>query len=119
MLLAVQRHLGPHAPDPPPLSLPQVILGLIRPDPPPLSVPQVILGFIRPTPTASIRTYWNLAHHNLGRVTVLSAWTTVYLGIYIAHGSPTYELEYNQWLVPVAVVMGCMVLADIVLSILK
>lgn len=43
----------------------------------------------------------------------------VYLGIYIAHGSPTYNLQYNQWLIPVAVVMGCMVLADISLTIVK
>ena len=40
------------------------------------------------------------------------------LGIYIGHGSTAYLLEYSQWLIPVAVVMGSWVILDVVLSLL-
>jgi hypothetical protein len=55
-------------------------------------------------------------HHNLGRVTMLSAWVTIYLGVYMAHGSPAYKSSYAAWLVPIAVVMGTMVVVDVLLS---
>ena len=78
---------------------------------------QVILGFIRPAPTATRRPFWNLAHHNLGRVTLLAAWTVLYLGVYIAHGG--YNFSYAAWLAPITVVMGGMVLLDVTLSLLR
>ena len=78
---------------------------------------QVILGFIRPAPTATRRPFWNLAHHNLGRVTLLAAWTVLYLGVYIAHGG--YNFSYAAWLAPITVVMGGMVLMDVTLSLLR
>ena len=77
---------------------------------------QVILGFVRPNPKADQRPMWNLVHHNLGRVTLCAAWTTIYLGIYLAHTSPSYLFSYSQWLAPVVVVMGFMVILDITLS---
>jgi hypothetical protein len=80
---------------------------------------QVILGFVRPTPNAELRPKWNLVHHNLGRVTLCAAWTTIYLGIYLAHTSPSYLFTYSQWLAPVVVVMGFMVFLDIALSLIR
>jgi hypothetical protein len=57
---------------------------------------QLILGVIRPAPDAKHRPKWNMAHHFLGRITLLSAWACIYLGIYIGHGSLTYKLDYVQ-----------------------
>lgn len=53
---------------------------------------QLIVGFVRPSPTGRIRPFWNVLHHNLGRVTVLSAWATLYMGIYMAHTSEAYQV---------------------------
>ena len=52
---------------------------------------QVIIGFVRPSPTSNIRPFWNAVHHNLGRLTIVSAWATLYMGIYMAHESLTYQ----------------------------
>ena len=48
---------------------------------------------MRPSPTGSIRPFWNFLHHNLGRITVLSAWATLYMGIYMAHTSVSYQVS--------------------------
>lgn len=80
---------------------------------------QVVLGFVRPSPTGNLRPAWNAVHHNLGRLTILSAWVTIYLGIVIGHAAPTYNLDYVAWLCPTAIVMGLMVIADIVLTTLR
>jgi len=80
---------------------------------------QVIAAFIRPAPDAPQRKYWNMMHHYLGRLTIVVAWTAVYLGIYIFHEAPNYQASYTQWLVPVAVVMGTLVIVDIVLTLLR
>ncbi|GAX80927.1 hypothetical protein CEUSTIGMA_g8362.t1 [Chlamydomonas eustigma] len=80
---------------------------------------QVILGFIRPNPTSHIRPKWNLLHQWLGRVTILAAWTTVYLGVYMAHESPVFQLSYVTWLVPITTVMGLLVLLEGCLTVLR
>ena len=78
---------------------------------------QVIVGFVRPKPGSRPRPLWNILHHWLGRLTIFSAWVTVYMGIYMAHTSLTYQASYITWMVPIASVMGCVVLADAILSI--
>ena len=78
-----------------------------------------MLGFVRPSPTGNLRPAWNVVHHNLGRLTILSAWVTIYLGIVIGHATPIYDLDYAAWLCPTAIVMGLMVIADIVLTTLR
>ena len=75
-----------------------------------------MVGFIRPKPGAAIRKGWNHLHHWLGRLTIISAWATIYLGIYMAHGSTAYNASLKTWLIPVVTVMGCLVLIDIALS---
>lgn len=80
---------------------------------------QVVLGFVRPAPKGNLRPAWNVVHHNLGRLSILSAWVTIYLGIVIGHASPTYNLDYAAWLCPTAIVMGLMVIADVVLTVMR
>jgi hypothetical protein len=80
------------------------------------SITQVILGFVRPKPDAVIRPVWNSVHHNLGRVTILSAWVTIYLGVYMAHGDLDYQSDYVTWLCPITACMGTLVLVDVVLT---
>ncbi|KAG1674684.1 hypothetical protein FOA52_007208 [Chlamydomonas sp. UWO 241] len=81
---------------------------------------QVIIGFVRPAPdNEKLRPTWTLLHHNLGRLSILVAWATIYLGIVIAHGSPTYGYSYSVWIVAMAVVMGSLVATDIVLTVMR
>jgi hypothetical protein len=61
---------------------------------------------------------WNHLHHWLGRLTIISAWATIYLGIYMAHGSIAYNASLAIWLSPVVAMMGSLALADITLSIM-
>ena len=77
---------------------------------------QMILGFVRPKPGGNIRPFWNAVHHNLGRLTIISAWATLYIGIYMAHESLTYQSSYLYWLTPCVAVMGALVLLDVVLT---
>lgn len=76
---------------------------------------QVVLGFVRPTPDHSKRWLWNLLHHNLGRAAVLLAWANVYIGIYLYHAGYESEMRYVEWITPIAVVMGLLVLTDVAL----
>ena len=77
---------------------------------------QVIVGFVRPKPGSRPRPLWNILHHWLGRLTIVSAWATVYTGIYMAHTSLAYQASYTTWLLPIAVIMGVIILADLLLS---
>ena len=79
---------------------------------------QVLAGFIRPRPDSMYREGWNHLHHWLGRLTIISAWATIYLGIYMAHGSIAYNASLAIWLSPVVAMMGSLALADITLSIM-
>ncbi|GIL79077.1 hypothetical protein Vretimale_27 [Volvox reticuliferus] len=76
---------------------------------------QVVLGFVRPSPEHARRGLWNLVHHNLGRLTILLAWANVYIGIYLAHTS--WGASYTEWVTPIAIVMGLLVLLDVALRI--
>lgn len=79
---------------------------------------QLLLGFIRPKPgKGTKRKVWAMAHHWLGRLVTILAWTTVFLGIYIGHTSAPYNFEYNQWIIPFTVVIGSWIIVDIALSI--
>ena len=77
---------------------------------------QVIVGFVRPKPGATIRKGWNHLHHWLGRLTMVSAWVTLYMGIYMAHESLAYQSSYAYWLAPCISVMGALILGDICLT---
>lgn len=47
-----------------------------------LLLPQVILGCVRPPVGPSkLRVAWQMSHYNVGRIAMLSAWASVYLGI--------------------------------------
>ncbi|GLI65943.1 hypothetical protein VaNZ11_009624 [Volvox africanus] len=76
---------------------------------------QVVVAYIRPDPGAKRRGLWNLVHHNLGRITILLAWANVYIGIYLAHTG--WGASYTEWVTPIAIVMGLLVLLDIALRI--
>ena len=72
-----------------PLALLDASRKMSLPDPP----SQSLLGaFARPKPDAPSRPHWNLLHHSLGRLTMLSAWITVCMGAYMAHTSPSYQV---------------------------
>ncbi len=58
-----------------------------------LATAQVAVGFIRPAPDAKLRWLWNIVHHWLGRITLVAAWTTTFIGIYIAHESLAYQVR--------------------------
>ncbi len=60
-----------------------------------LATAQVAVGFIRPAPDAKLRWLWNIVHHWLGRITLVTAWTTTFIGIYIAHESLAYQVRYR------------------------
>ena len=77
---------------------------------------QVIVGFVRPKTGATIRKGWNHLHHWLGRLTMVSAWVTLYMGIYMAHESLTYQSSYAYWLAPCISVIGALILTDICLT---
>ena len=79
---------------------------------------QVVFGFVRPHPgPGPLRSLWTIFHHWLGRLAIACSWVVVLLGIYIGHSFTAYLLDYRQWLIPMAVIMGIWVLLDIVLSI--
>ena len=89
--------MPPHPkPNPTPCLLLQLLVGLIRPgldslspvcpptlNPTPRLLLQLLVGLIRPGLDSPKRPTWNLVHWWLGRLTILVAWTTIYLGCYI------------------------------------
>ncbi|KXZ51832.1 hypothetical protein GPECTOR_11g271 [Gonium pectorale] len=76
---------------------------------------QVVLAHgARPDPSSPKRRVWNLLHHWLGRSVILLAWANVYIGIYAYHSSQ-WQASYREWVTPIAVVMGTLVLADLAL----
>ncbi|GFR42660.1 hypothetical protein Agub_g3597 [Astrephomene gubernaculifera] len=78
------------------------------------AVAQMILGHVRPDPKHPRRGLWNLLHHNLGRLSVLVASANIYIGIYIYHVSQ-WQASYKHWILPIAIVMGALLMLDIVL----
>eukprot|EP00798_Chlamydomonas_sp_ICE-L_P021420 gene21420-28384_t len=80
---------------------------------------QVVAAFVRPDPKAAMRKYWSLMHHYLGRLSLISAWVTVYLGVYIYHENPVYQASYAQWMLPIVIVNGSIVAMDIAFTIHK
>ncbi|GIL79060.1 hypothetical protein Vretimale_45 [Volvox reticuliferus] len=77
---------------------------------------QVVFAYIRPDPNSEKRGLWNLVHHNLGRLTILLAWANVYIGIYLAHTS--WGASYTEWVTPIAIVMGLLLITTLVLRLL-
>ena len=54
---------------------------------------QVLLGLTRPKLDAPERPRWNTLHAHLGRLTILCAWATVTIGVYMAHTSAVYQVR--------------------------
>ncbi|KXZ51834.1 hypothetical protein GPECTOR_11g273 [Gonium pectorale] len=78
---------------------------------------QVVLAHgARPDPSSPKRRVWNLLHHWLGRSVILLAWANVYIGIYAYHSSQ-WQASYREWVTPIAVVMGVLVLLDVALRV--
>lgn len=77
---------------------------------------QLVVAFVRPAPTAPRRPAWNFVHHNLGRLAVLTSWAAVYVGIWLTHMGDGMSL--GAWLWPVVAVMGLLVGADVLLTLL-
>ncbi|KXZ51833.1 hypothetical protein GPECTOR_11g272 [Gonium pectorale] len=76
---------------------------------------QVVLAHgARPDPSSPKRRLWYLLHHTLGRSVILLAWANVYIGIYAYHSSQ-WQASYREWVTPIAVVMGALVLVDLAL----
>lgn len=62
---------------------------------------QLVAAFVRPHPHIALRGVWNAVHHNLGRVVILVAWATMWLGVVIGYEDlPGSSLA--RWLAPVA-----------------
>ncbi|KAG1672699.1 hypothetical protein FOA52_005176 [Chlamydomonas sp. UWO 241] len=80
---------------------------------------QLILGAFRPKIGAPRRPMWFVAHRWFGFGALLFSWITIYLGIYISHVSPVYQLNYTAWLVPITICMGIALALDICLSLIK
>jgi hypothetical protein len=76
---------------------------------------QVVVAFLRPDPGTWLReTLWNPIHKTGGRAITLTAWAAVVTGIIVHHES-LYRAPIVPWIVPLAVVMGLMLLGDSVL----
>jgi hypothetical protein len=62
---------------------------------------QLVAAFVRPHPQVALRGVWNAVHHNLGRVVILVAWATMWLGVAIGYEDlPGSSLA--RWLAPIA-----------------
>jgi hypothetical protein len=62
---------------------------------------QAVAAFVRPHPHVALRGVWNAVHHNLGRVVILVAWVTMWLGVAIGYEDlPGSSLA--RWLAPIA-----------------
>lgn len=73
---------------------------------------------MRPKPGPSaLRNHWLLAHRVFGILSLIGAWTAIFLGVYIGHLSP-YELGYVAWLVPICLSIGLFLIADVVLTLM-
>jgi len=66
---------------------------------------QVVAGFIRPSPGGAhkhLRSIWNAAHHNLGRLVLLGAWATIWLGVAWANKIKALTGGLARWAAPLA-----------------
>ncbi len=75
---------------------------------------QLLAAFARPAPAAAWRPAWNALHHNLGRLAVVVAWATLYMGVYLVHTALGQPLA--AWLAPLAGTLGLLVGADVALT---
>ncbi|EFJ45271.1 hypothetical protein VOLCADRAFT_121209 [Volvox carteri f. nagariensis] len=77
-----------------------------------LAALQVILAFVRPDPGTKMREFvWNPVHKLGGRACTLVAWCAVLTGI-VLHRDMVYRGPVVPWVVPVAIVMGLILLVD-------
>lgn len=75
---------------------------------------QLLAAFVRPAPDAASRPAWNVLHHNLGRLTLVVAWATLYMGVYLVHTALGQSLA--AWLAPLVGTLGLLVGADVALT---
>lgn len=79
---------------------------------------QLLSGFARPAVDSPNRPYFTHGHRWWGRVTTVAAWTTCYLGISMFHNG-IYAASLTDWIVPVAVSMGFIVLLDVIFTLVE
>jgi hypothetical protein len=61
---------------------------------------QTVAAFNRPHPGQSLRGVWNFIHHNNGRLAILVAWATIWLGVAI--GLEDLPGSLARWVAPLA-----------------
>eukprot|EP00201_Polytomella_parva_P013235 CAMPEP_0175051630 /NCGR_PEP_ID=MMETSP0052_2-20121109/7917_1 /TAXON_ID=51329 ORGANISM="Polytomella parva, Strain SAG 63-3" /NCGR_SAMPLE_ID=MMETSP0052_2 /ASSEMBLY_ACC=CAM_ASM_000194 /LENGTH=421 /DNA_ID=CAMNT_0016315957 /DNA_START=307 /DNA_END=1572 /DNA_ORIENTATION=- len=84
-----------------------------------LSILQILIAFaLRPAPTHRLRRIWNFFHHNVGRLAIILAWTTIYLGIRVYHTSD-FKGDMKPWIVANTVMIGFAVLLYAFVSIVS
>ncbi|KAL2935672.1 hypothetical protein RDABS01_018790 [Bienertia sinuspersici] len=71
---------------------------------------QVMALFIRPKKGSKPRKYWNLYHHNAGRIMIIFAVSNIFYGIQLGMEGPSWYATY-------AVILAIMVVVAIVLEI--
>ncbi|KAL8237139.1 hypothetical protein R6Q59_018220 [Mikania micrantha] len=59
---------------------------------------QIMAILIRPTKDSKARKYWNLYHHNVGRVLIILAAFNVFYGIYLANAGSEWNVTYGVFL---------------------
>ncbi len=77
---------------------------------------QMLAGFLRPPLDSKFRPAFTHGHRWAGRITIFASWAVIYLGIYLYH-TGVFQASLLQWVIPVAVSMGVMLLLDLGLTI--
>lgn len=72
----------------------------------------------RPRPDSPHRTQYALLVAWLGRVILVTAWVSVYLGIALYHKG-VYQADLKAWIIPVTTVLGVILIFDLSLTILS
>lgn len=75
------------------------------------------MGFLRPGMGSRLRRWWNPLHWTSGRITLLLAWSNLFIGIYLFHAS-IYATAYAPWLGPTVAAIGALLATHAVLDVL-
>ncbi|PNH02514.1 hypothetical protein TSOC_011504 [Tetrabaena socialis] len=74
---------------------------------------QLLGGLVRPDPGTRIRKWlWGPLHVMSGRAVILLAWAATLTGCVVRHQSPAFRDPLVPWVVPLAVAMAVLLLAD-------
>lgn len=56
---------------------------------------QMMAILARPNKESKARKYWNLYHHNTGRILIIIAIANIFYGIHIAHEGSAWKIGYG------------------------